>query len=425
MPPTEKFQRSNTTPERARPRSSVATVEKGVAKTQLSVRKAAGGFQSRFIASFRNRRRSVGEELAPDLSSPFLDALFRLPDELHIYMLRELCVADLLALRSTSRVLNLLVTENAPALVRYWVKHRMGSLHLQLYPAPRPNVMDLHFLLNMRRRHIASIRLTRQLANHLMGDPLEKQCPRQKQLWSSVYERMLPLVFGVGYFLDEHRRLLLERDLGRIRPRSRIGYHVCTTGGITNQEREILKNLDPPLRLQYFYMYCFIVQVLLRKLRPSSRTGAVEKFLRGWSNQPACSEDIAFFLVLGGIGQIAKLLAGPAYNERRKYLEAYRTHMSPHTSKCWRRHWKDAGVVSPALLDDIPCTQIGITRLDQIWAPLMAEMMGARMRDFTEREKLRYEELRMSKKFINEVVGYDILRGRPADGGESDDEGSN
>lgn len=100
----------------------------------------------------------------------------------------------------------------------------MGSLHLQLYPAPKPHAADFPFLLAMRRRHIASIRLTRQLADHLVGDPLQQQCPRHRQLWTSVYERMLPLVFGVGYFLDEHRRVVLERDLGRIRPRSHIGY---------------------------------------------------------------------------------------------------------------------------------------------------------------------------------------------------------
>ncbi|CAI9636174.1 hypothetical protein GT037_001183 [Alternaria burnsii] len=414
----EKFQRGHPAPERTRNRSGTMTGDKAIAKKRSSLGKAAGGFQSRFLASLRSKKKNdADEELAPNPSSPFLDALFRLPEELHIYMLRELCVADLLALRRASRVLNILVTENAPALVRYWVKHRLGNLHLQLYPAPRPDAIDFPFLLTMRRRHIASIRLTRQLANHLVGEPQE-----HKQLWTSVYERMLPLVFGVGYFLDEHRRLLLERDLGHIRPRSRIGYHVRTTGGITNQERKILKNLDAPLRLQYFYMYCFIVQVLLRKLRPSSRTGAVEKFLRGWSNQPACSEDIAFLLILGGTGQIAKLLACPMYSDRRRYLLAYRTHMSPHTSKCWRRHWKDAGVVSPALLDDIPCTQIGITQLDQIWVPLIAHMMEPGARNFTEQERIRYEELKMSKKFINEVMGYDILRGRAADGGESDDE---
>ena len=79
-------------------------------------------------------------------------------------------------------------------------------------------------------------------------------------------------------------------------------------------------------------------------------------------------------------------------------------------------------MVSPALLDDIPCTQIGITQLDQIWAPLIGQMMEPGTRDFTEQEKMRYEELKMSKKFINEVMGYDILQGRAADGGETDDE---
>jgi hypothetical protein len=319
-------------------------------------------------------------------------------------------------------VLNDLITGNAPALVRHWVRCRLGDLHLRLYPTPRPNAADFPFLLAMRRRHIASIRLTRHLADILVGDPLEHPCPRQRQLWTSAYERMMPLVFGVGFFLDEHRRLLLERDLGRIRPRSHIGYNVCTTSGITDQEMKIMKRLDPPLRLQYFYMYCFIVQVLMQKLRPSSCTGPVEKFLRGWLSQPACPEDVAFFVVLGGIGQIAKLLARPTYSERRRYLHAFRTHMSPHTSKCWRRHWRDIGVVSPALLDDLPCTKIGITQLDQIWRPLIAQMMGPGSREFTEQEKACYEELTISNKFINEIMGYDILQGRPADGGNSDDE---
>jgi hypothetical protein len=43
------------------------------------------------------------------------------------------------------------------------------------------------------------------------------------------------------------------------------------------------------------------------------------------------------------------------------------------------------------------------------------------MRDFTETERIRYEELKISRKFINEVMGFDVLRGRVADGGVSDD----
>jgi hypothetical protein len=176
-------------------------------------------------------------------------------------------------------VLNDLIVQNAPALVRHWVRCRLGDLHLRLYPTPQHNAADFAFLLAMRRRHIASIRLTRMLADHLVGDPLEQTCPRQRQMWTSAYERMMPLVFGVGFFLDEHRRLLLERDLGRIRPRSHIGYNVCTTSGITDQEMMIMKKLDPPMRLQYFYMYCFILQVLMRKLRPSSRTGPASQLV--------------------------------------------------------------------------------------------------------------------------------------------------
>ncbi len=297
----------------------------------------------------------------------------------------------------------------------------MGNLHLRLYPTSRPSDADFQYLLAMRRRHIASIRLTRHLANFLLGDIKGHMDARQRQLWTSVYEKMMPLVFGVGYFLEEHRRVLLERDLGQIRPRSHIGYDICTTGCMTSQEVKIIKKMDTPLRLQYFYMYCFILQVLTRKLRPPCRTRTVGNFLRGWS-QSACSEDISFFLVLGGIGQIAKLLACPGYSDRRRYLHAYITHMSPHVSKCWRSHWKDIGVVSPALLDDIPCTSIGVTQLDQIWEPGIAEMMKPGSMAFTPQEKARYEEVRRSRKYINEIMGYDILRLSTPECGNFDDE---
>lgn len=334
----------------------------------------------------------------------------RLPNELHVLILSQLSISDLLALRRTCRILNVLVAGSAPSLGRYWVKHRMGNLHLRLYPTARPTDADFHYLLAMRRRHIASIRLSRQLVNCLLGDLQDQVDPRQKQLWTSVYEKMMPLVFGVGYFLEEHRRAVLDRDLGQIRPRSHIGYDVCTTGSMTAHDIKTMKRMDAPLRLQYFYMYCFMLQVLKRKLRPSCRTRTVGNFLRGWSNHPASSEDIAFFLILGGIGQVAKLLACPTYADRRRYLHAYITHLSPHASKCWRAHWKDIGVNSPALLDDIPCTSIGITQLDQIWSPGIAELMKPERRASTAAEKLRYDEVQGSRKYINEIMGYDILQ---------------
>ena len=179
---------------------------------------------------------------------------------------------------------------------------------------------------------------------------------------------------------------------------------------MTAHDMKIMKRMDAPLRLQYYYMYCFMLQVLKRKLRPPCRTRTVGNFLRGWSNHPACSEDIAFFLILGGIGQVAKLLACPTYADRRRYLHAYITHLSPHASKCWRAHWKDVGVISPALLDDIPCTSIGITQLDQIWAPVIEELMKPEKHTLTAAEKMRYNELQGSRKYINEIIGYDILQ---------------
>jgi hypothetical protein len=72
-------------------------------------------------------------------------------------------------------------------------------------------------------------------------------------------------------------------------------------------------------------------------------------------------------------------------------------------------------------LDDIPCSSIGITQLDQIWTPLIIEGMNTQSMEFTQYEKDRYEEVRVSRNFLNELMGYDILRGRPPDEDDSDD----
>ncbi|KAJ4291168.1 hypothetical protein N0V90_010366 [Kalmusia sp. IMI 367209] len=392
----ERFRRTSSPSGRA----LVIGGERASGRKSLSLGRAAESFQSKLIASFRSvRRGGSGEELARH-GSPFLVAFLRLPNELHVQILCELFIADLLALRRTSRALNDLITACGPALVRFWVKHKMGTLHTRLYPPPRTNEAHLQYLHTLRHTN-----------------------QRQKQMWASVYEKMIPLVFGVGYFLEEHRRILLERDLGRIRPRSHIGYDICTTPGITSQERDILKKLDRPLRLQFFYMYCFILQVLMRKLRPPTYAGSVEKVFRGWHGKPACVEDIAFVLILGGVGAVAKLLACQNYSERRRLLHAFITRLSPHENVNWRKHWRDLGVTSHALLDDIPCSSIGITQLDQIWTPLIVEGMSAQSMEFTQHDRDRYEEVRVSRNFLNELMGYDILRGRPADADDSDDEG--
>jgi hypothetical protein len=263
------FHRGNATPERTKTEKAGAAGGRFIVKKRQRFGKVAESFQSRWSASFGVNQKSdtsggppkssryvatyntCGSPALIVLSSSFLDALLRLPNELHLNILRELCVADVLSLRATARVLNELITGNTPALVRHWVRFRLGDLHLRLYPTPKSTTADFPFLLAMRRRHIASIRLTRRLADILVGDPSNQPCSRKRLLWTSVYERMMPLVFGVGFFLDEHRRLILERDLGQIRSRSHIGYHVCTTNGITDQERDIMKRLDRPLRLQY------------------------------------------------------------------------------------------------------------------------------------------------------------------------------
>lgn len=70
----DKFQRghhTHSTPasERTRSRAPTATGDKTIAKKRSSLGRAAGGFQSRLLASLRSRRKSDSNGLAPSSSS--------------------------------------------------------------------------------------------------------------------------------------------------------------------------------------------------------------------------------------------------------------------------------------------------------------------------------------------------------------------
>ena len=65
----EKFQRGHPAPERTRNRSGTMTGDKAIAKKRSSLGKAAGGFQSRFLASLRSKKKNdADEELVPNPS---------------------------------------------------------------------------------------------------------------------------------------------------------------------------------------------------------------------------------------------------------------------------------------------------------------------------------------------------------------------
>ena len=252
---------------------------------------------------------------------------------------------------------------------------------------------------------------------------MRSTCHRRRQIWKSVYDKMLPLVFAVGYYLEEHRRILLERDLGRDQSSAHVCYDIRITPAITDEERAIFRRLDPPMRLQYFYMYCFIVQVLTLKLRPPQSAGTVEKFVRGWTAEPACPEDIAFALVLGGVSQVGKLLACKSYGERRKCLYSFITKLAPYETTGWKDHWENLGIECTAFsLDDIPTASIGITQLDEILVPLMESFLKSR--EYTEAQRVRYAEVKTEKKFVNELMGYDVWRLRERTAGEEEEEDS-
>lgn len=98
---------------------------------------------------------------------------------------------------------------------------------------------------------------------------------------------------------------------------------VYRIGSSQKIEKRIIDSYNPKQLLQVHQMYKLLLAAFVRKLRPPSYAGRLERSLRGWSKTPASQDDIAKVLLLGGIREVKRIIEVKTYAARRTALDEF------------------------------------------------------------------------------------------------------
>lgn len=258
----------------------------------------------------------------------------------------------------------------------------------------------MHYLLKLRRKHVVAHRLTANVCEFFFTEYLrmsERDMRRHERMWESLYNTMVPLLFMLGRFLEQHRKAMLVRCLGREgedRP-----FELASGRGIVDFEKKILGDYFPrptsgdeeldtlfveadqstddrKTLVDLYYMHCFLKQVLTRHLRPPTYAGHVERVVRGWTLRPASQHEVAIVLSLGGTELILEILERKAYNDRRRVAEDFVRSLYCKANPSWRQSWEqlDTGI-SPAMLERLPRRAVEVPEARLILEQAAVEMI--------------------------------------------------
>ncbi|KAJ9666521.1 hypothetical protein H2201_003444 [Coniosporium apollinis] len=354
------------------------------------------------------------EERQSQQNAACFGQLLALPYELQAQILCELVFADILALRLTSHACCSMVTACQSDIVRSWTKHELNRLERSLYPPPPPGEAKLQYILEVQRQQAIARKLARHVADFVARKILLRDTMRKREkfqpAWDRMYEKSVPLLFTIGHFLEEYRKLLLQKCVAESEAKHGFRIYTCSdVEYLKPLQKEILTKYDPRHVLECHRMCYFLFQAFEQKLRPPSYASPVEKLMRGWIGKPASPEEIGIVLVLGGLGQVEKIWSQSSYNERRKAQIAFVKSLSPYETTEWRENWTKLCVESPLIpLDRISVTQIAIPIPQDIWRAAAQEILIAE--NLMEEDEAAEDPAFGLRDFISGLVGFDTRR---------------
>lgn len=299
-------------------------------------------------------------------------------------------------------------------IVRSWTKHELNRLEKSLYPPPTLGEAKLQYILEVQRQQAIARKLARNVADFVARKILLRDTVRKREkfqpAWERMYEKSVPLLFTIGHFLKEYRKLLLQKCVAESDPKHGFRLYTCSNMEYLKPLQEgILTKYDPRHVLECHRMCYFLFQAFEQKLRPPSYASPVEKLMRGWIGKPASPEEIGTVLLLGGLGQVEKIWSQSSYNERRKAQVAFVKSVSPYETTKWRENWTKLCVESPLIpLDRISVTQIAIPLPQDIWRAAAQDVLMAE--NLIEEDEAAEDPALGLRDFISGLVGFDTRR---------------
>ena len=266
----------------------------------------------------------------------------------------------ILALRLTNTLFYHLIQQNVSPIVRHFIRTDASPLLLELWPPPQiPQPASFSYFLGLTHRKV----IVRDLAKHIATFIMRKICRRttesQKEGFQLQYQRIRarcePLILTLYHFFESYRHISWVPYVNKVLASEQTGplYIWCFPSGSPQEvEKQIIDRYDPEQLLQVHQMYKLLLAAFVRKLRPPSYAGRVERALRGWHKDPASQDDIVKVLLLGGIPEVKRIIEIEPYSARRIALDDFIKGALPSDEKLTRSN----GVVSepPVALSSDP-----------------------------------------------------------------------
>ncbi|KAI9728449.1 MAG: hypothetical protein M1828_003850 [Chrysothrix sp. TS-e1954] len=292
-------------------------------------------------ATMFGRRKTKPEEIAPgNVAAAPTDHFFSLPSELQVEMLSYLPVQDVLSCRLASRFLNRIICTNESDIVRQCLRYQLPRICKQLYPEIKEaRAYTLFELYNMQRRVVLSNKLATQLIDFVELEIMRRNTAAKREIfkWDRIrlFRRFAPLCFVIYHFFEKWRiRLKVKRQLD-----------LSTTRQDRIQERydeqqKLATSYDPHLLKEANDMYYFLLNSVMRILRPPTYATGVEKAFKGWHPPSFTKRDVCHLLAIGGIGKLTEILAQNGLSARAKAMMTFGRAVScPHHLSKEERLW--------------------------------------------------------------------------------------
>ncbi len=251
----------------------------------------------------------------------------------------ELAFDELLALRLSNSSFNQAILQNESHLVRHILKRDTPSLVLNLWPPPEPpQPTTISYLSALNHRDAVAWKMATHIADFIMIKICRRTTGPQQAAFAFPFRRIRsrtqPLILTLYHFFECCRREILLTPVtkqeprlleslapdGSLAPDSGTPYRQCY---FAFMQATIIGSYDPKQLLQVHQMYQLILAAFVRKLRPPSYAGRFERTLRGWSKAPATQTDIAKVLLLGGLGEVERIIKHKTYAARRTALDEF------------------------------------------------------------------------------------------------------
>ena len=345
------------------------------------------------------------------------DQFFSLPSELQVEVISYLPVQDVLSCRLASRFLNRIICTNESDIVRRCLKYHLPSICARLYPEiKQARGYTLFELYNMQRRVVLSNKLATQLVDFVELEIMRRNTHAKREAFRrdrmKLLRRFAPLVFVVSHFFERWR----------LRIKTKRNFDLCTKQDRIDERYEEQKKLatayDPHLLREANDMYYFILNTMMRILRPPTYATGAEKAIRGWRPPEFTKRDVCHMLAIGGIGKLTEVLSRSGLNAKAKAMMNFGRAVScPHPISKEERLWpkgspgtvittgiqESSSEFTAAIPYDQPPYHPSIVSLG-IWD----EIVPGVLTDYGLREQAGPYS-KGTKAFLSDHLGYDIV----------------